>query len=221
MKSEGPSSKFLKMGSSDRLFNRQRSLHQILGGGLVADVILWRRKNVSEGILAITLFSWVVFERSGYTLLSLTSSVFLLLLGILFLWAKSAAVLKRPAPPIPHLHISEERVKEAAMFICGHINTLLSAFEDIAMGRDTMLFINVGSVLLLVSVIGVMTDFLTLGYTGVAIMLTLPALYEKYEDRIDKYVRMTYGKLQSFYLKLDVECTTCKIRNWIVDTKFD
>lgn len=60
-----------------------------------ADVILWRRKNVTVGILLVTLAAWVVFERSGYTLLSLVSSVLLLLIAILFLWAKAAAILNR------------------------------------------------------------------------------------------------------------------------------
>ncbi|XP_019161218.1 PREDICTED: reticulon-like protein B12 [Ipomoea nil] len=206
------------MGSSDRLFNRQRSVHQILGGGLVADVILWRIKNVTVGILVITLFAWIVFERSGYTLLSLTSSVLLLLLGILFLWAKSAALLNRPAPPLPHLYLSEERVNEAAVFIRDHINTLLSAFEDIALGRDTELFVKVGAGLLLVSVIGGLTDFLTLGYTGLLIVLTVPVLYEKYEEHIDRYVVMTYRKLRDLYLRFDAECI-CKTRNWIAEKK--
>lgn len=61
----------------------------------VADVILWRRKNLTVGILSVTLAVWMVFERSGYTLLSLVSSVFLLLIAILFSWAKSAAILNR------------------------------------------------------------------------------------------------------------------------------
>ncbi|XP_031094080.1 reticulon-like protein B12 [Ipomoea triloba] len=206
------------MGSSDRLFNRQRSVHQILGGGLVADVILWRIKNVTVGILVITLFAWIVFERSGYTLLSLTSSVLLLLLGILFLWAKSAALLNRPAPPLPHLYLSEERVNEAALFIRDHINTLLSAFEDIALGRDTELFVKVGAGLLLISIIGGLTDFLTLGYTGLFIVLTVPVLYEKYEEHIDRYAVMTYRKLLDLYLKFDEECIS-KTRNWIAEKK--
>lgn len=64
-------------------------------GDTVADVILWRQKNVTTGILLVTLAVWVVFEKSGYTLLSLVSSVLLLLFVILFLWAKAAAILNR------------------------------------------------------------------------------------------------------------------------------
>jgi hypothetical protein len=50
---------------------------------------------VTVRILLVTLAAWLVFERSGYTLLSLVSSVFLLLVAILFIWAKSAAILNR------------------------------------------------------------------------------------------------------------------------------
>lgn len=64
-------------------------------GDTVGDVILWRQKNVTTGILLVTLAVWVVFEKSGYTLLSLVSSVLLLLFVILFLWAKAAAILNR------------------------------------------------------------------------------------------------------------------------------
>ncbi|XVF08231.1 hypothetical protein REPUB_Repub06bG0208800 [Reevesia pubescens] len=153
------------MGSSNRLFNRQRTVHDILGGGLVADVMLWRRGNLTVGILLVTLAAWVVFEKSGYTLLSLVSSVLLLLIVILFLWAKSAAILNRPAPPLPELYLSEEMVNEVGAFIRAHVNDFLSAFQDIALGKDARLFFKVASYLLLISVIGGLTDFLTLGYT--------------------------------------------------------
>ncbi|XP_060202199.1 reticulon-like protein B12 [Lycium barbarum] len=196
------------MGPSDKLFNRQRSLHQILGGGFVADVVLWRRKDVTVGILVVTLFAWVVFERSGYTLLSLVSSVFFLLFTILFLWAKSAAILNRPAPPLPHLHLSEEMVNKASCLIRNHINMLLSVSEDIALGKDTNMFVKVSTGLILVSVIGGLTDFLTLGYTSLLIVLTVPALYEKYEDQVDACVLMAYRKLWQLHHKFDAVCVS-------------
>lgn len=43
---------------------------------------------------------------------------------------------------------------------------LLSASEDIALGKDTNMFVKVSVGLMLVSVIGGLTDFLTLGYTS-------------------------------------------------------
>ncbi|KAJ4704523.1 Reticulon-like protein [Melia azedarach] len=204
------------MGTSDRLFNRQRSVHEILGGGLAADVILWRRKNATVGILLVTLAAWVVFERSGYTLLSLVSSVLLLLIAILFLWAKSAAILNRPAPPLPELHLSEELVNEVAALIRTSVNDLLSISQDIALGKNSRLFFKVAVCLWLISFVGGMTDFLTLGYTSLVIVLTLPAMYERYEDHIDKYVIMGCRKLVQLYVKIDEELVS-KARRWILE----
>ncbi|XP_034693057.1 reticulon-like protein B12 [Vitis riparia] len=206
------------MGSSDRLFNRQRTVHQILGGGLVADVMLWRQKNLTVGILSVTLAAWVVFELSGYTLLSLVSSVFLLLVSILFLWAKSAAILNRPAPPLPNLYLSEEIVNEVAAFIRTRTNTLLQVSQDIALGKDSRMFFKVAAYLWLISVVGGLTDFLTLGYISLVIVLTVPGLYEQYEDYIDRYVMMGYRKLQLLYMKLDEECIS-KVQKWILEKR--
>ncbi|KAL3839441.1 hypothetical protein ACJIZ3_024032 [Penstemon smallii] len=206
------------MGSSDRLFNRVRTIHEILGGSLVADVMLWRQKNLTVGILVITLASWLVFEISGYTLLTLSSSVFLLLFTILFLWAKSAAILNRPAPPLPHLYLSEEKVNEVATFIRDHVNIVLSVSEDIAFGRDSRMYVKVALSLLVISIIGSLTDFFTLCYTSLVLLLTVPALYERYENNIDTYAQLGYKKMQRLYVRLDEECIT-KIYKWILETK--
>ncbi|KAI3447749.1 hypothetical protein Pfo_004414 [Paulownia fortunei] len=206
------------MGSSDRLFNRHRTVHQILGGGVVADVMLWRRKDLTVGILVVTLAAWVMFEISGYTLLSFASSVFLLLCIILFLWAKSAAILNRPAPPLPHFYLSEETANEAATFIRNRVNIVLSVSEDIALGRDSRMFIKVALGLLMISMIGSLTNFLTLGYTSLVMVLTIPALYERYENHVDAYALMGYRKVQQLYVRFDQECIT-KVHKWILEKK--
>ncbi|KAK6245012.1 hypothetical protein QUC31_011421 [Theobroma cacao] len=204
------------MGSSNRLFNRQRTVHEVLGGGFVADVMLWRRGNLTLGILLVTLAAWVVFEKSGYTLLSLVSSVLLLLSVILFLWAKSAAILNRPAPPLPELYLSEEMVNEVGAFMRAHVNDFLSASQDIAMGRDARLFVKVAAYLLLISVVGGLTDFLTLGYTSLLVVLTVPALYERYENYIDSYAITGFRKMQQLYVKFDAKFVN-RIRKWILE----
>ncbi|KAK1372257.1 hypothetical protein POM88_028450 [Heracleum sosnowskyi] len=61
----------------------------------VADLMLWRHKNLNQEILMVALATWVVFEKSGYTLVSFVSGVLLLLFSTLFLWAKAAIIVNR------------------------------------------------------------------------------------------------------------------------------
>ncbi|CAN6442949.1 unnamed protein product [Victoria cruziana] len=204
--------------SPARLFNRQRSLHEILGGGMVADVVLWRKKNVAVGILAVTAAAWIVFEKSGYTLLSLIANVLLLLLTILFLWAKAAAILNRPPPPLPDMHVTEEMAELTKGFLHSQLNSFLSVSQDIALGRDSKLFLKVAACLWVISTVGGLTDFLTLGYTSLVIILTVPALYEKYETDIDRCVETTYVTLQKTYVWLDAEYLN-RIRKWILEKR--
>lgn len=76
----------------------------------------------------------------------------------------SVYVLHRPAPPLPDLYLSEETVNEAAAFIRTHTNTLLQVSQDIALGKDSRMFFKVAGCLWLISFVGGLTDFLTLGY---------------------------------------------------------
>ncbi|MCL7029960.1 hypothetical protein MKW94_024375 [Papaver nudicaule] len=204
--------------SSDRLFGRQRTVHELLGAGFIADIILWRRQDLTSGILLMTLAVWVVFEKSGYTLLSLVSSVLLLLVVIFFVWAKSASLLGRPPPPLPELHLSEEAVNEAAAIIRCQVNAFCSVSLDIALGKDSDLFFKVAGALLLLSVIGGWTDFLTLAYTSLFLVLTVPALYEKYEDQFDKHVMIGCRGFQRLYTELDMNCFS-KIRELVLEIK--
>lgn len=71
------------------------------------------------------------------------------------------------------MYLSEEMVNEAAYFIRNHINMILSVSEDIALGKDTNMYVKVSAGLMLVSVVGGLTDFLTLGYTSKLLPLIL------------------------------------------------
>jgi len=72
----------------------------------------------------------------------------------------------RPAPPLPQLHLSEEMANEVKTFIRTRVNDLLSVSQDIALGKDSRLFLKVAAYLWIISIIGGLTDFLTLAYTS-------------------------------------------------------
>lgn len=64
------------------------------------------------------------------------------------------------------MKLSEEAVNEAAMFVRLHVNSLLSMFHDVALGKNSKLFFKVAVCLWLITLVGGWTDFLTLGYTS-------------------------------------------------------
>ncbi|XP_022149172.1 reticulon-like protein B11, partial [Momordica charantia] len=183
--------------------SRRISVHQALGGGYVADVLLWRKWCGGAVILTSTTALWYLFERAGYNFLSFVAHVLLLLVVILFFWAKSASLLNRPLPPLPDLEISEESVSMVAEELRFWINYALSIARDIAIGRNLKLFLQVALGLWIASFVGSFFNFLTLVYIGVLLSLSVPLVYDNYQDRIDEKLCVAYRYVQIQYKKLD------------------
>lgn len=186
------------MGESGRT-----SVHHALGGGAVADVLLWRKWSVGVVLLGSASILWILFERAGYNLLSFVSNVLLLLVVILFFWAKSASLLNRPLPPLPDLDISEESILVAADEIRIWVNRALSIARDIAVGGNLRLFGKVAFSLWVISYIGSFFNFLTLVYIGVILSLSVPFFYDKYQDQVDEKLIVAHKIFQTQYRKLD------------------
>eukprot|EP00249_Psilotum_nudum_P009473 c21958_g1_i2 orf=205-942(+) len=189
-----------------RLFNRQRSLHEILGGGKSADVLLWREKYLTGGILFGATLAWLLFEKSGYTLLTIVANVLLVLVVVLFIWSNAAVFLHRSPPPIPELELSEDMVASFASVLREEINKALAVSHDIALGKDFRLFLKVAAVLWGLSVVGGWFHFLTLIYLCIVLAHTLPAIYDTYEDHIDNYAKVALEHANKQYRKLDATC---------------
>ncbi|KAK4418225.1 Reticulon-like protein B11 [Sesamum alatum] len=181
----------------------QFSVHDALGGGAVADVLLWRTWHQSLTVFIVSTTIWFLFVRAGYSLLSLISNVLFLLVIILFFWAKSAAILNRPLPPIPNLEVTEEIVLMAADETRVWVNYALSIAHDIAIGGNLRLFCQLAVGLWFASCIGSLFDFLTLLYIGVLLCLSLPILYEQYQDPIDEKLNAAYKIAQVQYSIID------------------
>jgi reticulon-3 len=64
------------------------------------------------------------------------------------------------------MKISDESMSEAAEMVGSFINKVLKDFENIALGKDNSLFYKVAFVLLLASIVGRLTDLITLVYTS-------------------------------------------------------
>lgn len=186
-----------------RLFNRQKSIHQILGGGKHADVLLWRHKFMSAGIVFGSTIVWLLFEKSGYNLLTIVGNTMLILLVALFIWSNAAAFLNRSPPPLPELELSEEMVTSFASALREQINRSLAVAHDIALGKDFKRFLKVVVVLWGLSLVGGWFHFLTLIYILIVVAHTCPAVYERYEDHFDNYAKKALDGANKQYRKID------------------
>jgi hypothetical protein len=165
-------------------------------------VLLWKNWRGGVTVLSSATTLWYLFERAGYNFLSFVANVILLLVMILFLWAKAANLLNRPLPPLPDLEISEETIAKLADVLQIWINRALSVAHDIAIERNLFLCLQVVGVLLTISYIGSLFNFLTLIYICVLLSLSLPVLYDKYQDRIDEKIHVIHGVIHPHYQKI-------------------
>ncbi|XP_015575788.2 reticulon-like protein B16 isoform X1 [Ricinus communis] len=187
-----------------RLFGRQAPFQQFMGGGKAADVLLWKRWHVSFSIIIIATVAWFIFERSGLPFLTICSDVLLVVTVLLFIHANFAAIRNNRQPQsLPELVLSEEMVNNAAASFRVKINNVLLMAHDITIGKDFKLFFKVVVCLWLLSATGSYFSFFTLAYVGTILSITIPALYSKYEEHVDRYCGMIHRKLSQHYKIVD------------------
>jgi hypothetical protein len=66
-----------------------------LGLSSVSDVLLWRNRNLSAGILAGATLVWFLFDVAEYNVVTLLCHVALLGMVLLFVWSNAAPLLDR------------------------------------------------------------------------------------------------------------------------------
>ncbi|XP_078431757.1 reticulon-like protein B1 [Wolffia australiana] len=185
-----------------RFFGRQRPIHHVLGGGRSADIFLWRNKKISSGILASATATWIFLELLQYSLLTLVCYGLILSIAILFLWSNLSGLFRKAPPRIPQFIISENLAQNIALDLRSEINGAVSLLRDAALGRDLRKFISVVGSLLVLSIIGNCFDFLTLLFTAIILLHTLPVLYERYEDIIDGIGEKAMAEIKKQYAKV-------------------
>ncbi|XP_021753402.1 reticulon-like protein B11 [Chenopodium quinoa] len=183
--------------------NRRISVHQTLGSGYVADVLLWRKRFGSILLLVSSTSLWLLFERAGYNPLTFVANVLLLLVAILFFWAKSASLLNRPLPPVPDLEVSDKSIEQAADVIRVWLNRALAVAHEIAVCGNLRVLIQVAALLWLISYIGSLCNFVTFVYIGFLLALSVPVLYDKYQNQVDEKMHVACRLLDAGYRKLD------------------
>lgn len=182
---------------------RQKNVHRALGGGPLADVLLWKNLYLSGGLLGGVSFAYILFEWSGYTLLSLIANVLLIVVSALFIWSYAASLLNRNPPPLPKLELSEELVDSVAKELRITLNRGLKLAHDVALGRDYILFFKVILALYVTSTVGSWFNLLTLVFLVVLTAFTVPKFYEQYHDEVDKYIKLAGDEFRKYYAIVD------------------
>lgn len=183
----------------------KKSVHKCLGGSKAADLILWRDKQRSASILAGATVLWILFECMEYHFLTFVCHVLILSLAILFIWINSAAFLKRSPPHIPEIAISEVAIHNVASELRVEVNRAFSVLHEVATGRELKKYLLVVAGLWFLSVIGSWCDFLTLAYIVLVVTLTVPVLYEKYQDQVDSFAHKATVKAKDQYKVIDAK----------------
>ncbi|CAN1751390.1 Reticulon-like protein B4 [Linum perenne] len=197
-----------------RIFGRDKPVHKVFGGGKPADVLLWRNKKISGAVVGVATAIWVLFELLEYHLITLVCHFSILSLAILFLWSNASTFINKSPPKIPEVVIPEKCILEIASVLRVQFNHGVTVIRELASGRDIKKFLIVIAGLWFISIIGSCCSFLTLFYLGklfpitetvFVLMLTLPVLYEKYDDKVDALAEKAMIELKKQYAVFDAK----------------
>ncbi|XP_059455414.1 reticulon-like protein B9 [Corylus avellana] len=180
-----------------------RDVHELLGGGEVAEVLLWKKRNVSAALLIGTTIIWFLFEVVEYNFVALFCHISITAMLLFFLWCTGAEIFRWDPPKIPESILQESAFKEVASTFHTRFNQLLSKLMDIAYGKDPPLFLLAIFSLYILSVVGTYVSFLNLLYFGLVCMQTLPYLYDRYKDEVDSLVGDVIRDMKTKYSKFD------------------
>ncbi|GLU18257.1 hypothetical protein SLE2022_345650 [Rubroshorea leprosula] len=192
------------LGKHGRLFGRQRPMHDVLGGGKVADVLLWRNNRVSAALLVGVTVIWFLFEVVEYNFLTLLCHISITTMLVTFIWYRTAEYMNWHPPNIPELLLRHEAtLNDVASTFHRRFNQLMSNFLYIARESDvTGFFLTIISLYIL-SVIGSCFSFLNFLFIGLLCLLTLPYLYDRYENEADAFVGKLSRRAKKSYKKFD------------------
>ncbi|KAK9118191.1 hypothetical protein Scep_016284 [Stephania cephalantha] len=188
--------------SSTRLFGH-KSLHAALGGRKVADVVLWRKKSVSAAILLGASFIWFLFEVAEYHFVTLLCHLSITAMLLLFISCHAAPLFNRSPPKIPEIILSESAFKQAAMSFHRRLSQFIINIYHVSSGRDLPFFLLAIGLLWILAVIGTYFSITSLLYLGILCVMTLPVLYENYQDEVNRVAKKGNKNLKKLYRKLD------------------
>ncbi|KAK6795746.1 hypothetical protein RDI58_009201 [Solanum bulbocastanum] len=190
---------------TSKLLGRQRPIHSVLGGGKVADILLWRDKRFSAAILIAVAVMWFLFEVVDYTFVTLLCHVSITTMLIVFIWSAGADMFGWTPPSIPKDILQDTSFVDVASILHKKFNNFLSKCHFVACGNDAKSFFLAIISLYLLSVIGNYISTLNLLFFGLLCVETLPFLYERYEEEVDYVAYKMKRQMRKIYRKFNAD----------------
>ncbi|CAO2834188.1 unnamed protein product [Amaranthus hypochondriacus] len=180
-------------------------VHKNLGGGRVADILLWKDKKQSLAAMLVFLAFYYNLIASGYTIVA--SIAKLILLAAIFLYIHANLPERMfgctiEKVPVSALHCSEDNSRRAARSVASQWNTLVGILKTLCRGDDWMLFLKVIITLIIISLLGFIS-FQKLFLAATVTPFVAFYIYEKKEKEIDYLISRICIKLKSNIQKKD------------------
>ncbi|XP_024375719.1 3beta-hydroxysteroid-dehydrogenase/decarboxylase [Physcomitrium patens] len=186
---------------ADREIEVPSKMKSALGGGAVADALLWKNGKKSAGLFFALFFFLYSFYSSGTTLVSaLTYNLCVALIAVFVYNLLPDPFFQISLPKIPSssFEISEDGVKVVALQFRSHWNCVCSILERIVVQRDFSLFFKVMVLLRVVKFFG-RFSFQSLLFMGLFAAFTAPFMYEQNEEEFDKLCALVLETFNSYY----------------------
>ncbi|KVH92585.1 reticulon-like protein B13 [Cynara cardunculus var. scolymus] len=171
----------------------------------VKDVIMWRRKRMSVGVLTTATVLWVVMEVYRFNFITVASWIAIFLLSSLFAWANIFKLIYKEEPNMSGLGISENTATRIANRIREFSEEATRWMFKVGAESEWYVFAATIAGLWLLSVIGSSTDLLTLLYIGTVVGMIVPPIWVKYDYKIREYGKRLQMQSKRFYSTIDAK----------------
>ncbi|KAG0571474.1 hypothetical protein KC19_VG014300 [Ceratodon purpureus] len=186
--------------TADREIEVSSMMHVALGGGVVANVLLWKDGKRSAALFFGLLTILYLFYSSSTTLISaLTYNLCVMLIAVFVLNFLPDPIFNISLPKIsPSLfEISEGSVNGVALELQSYWNYGVFLLERIVVQRDFTLFFKVMAVLRVMLFFG-RFSFQSLLFMGLFAVFSAPYLYEQNEEEFEKLRALAYETFHSY-----------------------
>ncbi|XP_068342970.1 reticulon-like protein B13 [Pyrus communis] len=178
----------------------------------VRDILLWRKKKQSFLVLLAATATWILLDVYQFNFLTVISYVAMFIVTSLFLSGNLLRLLGKEPPDLSRVGITEKSALEMGNTIRAWVEEGIRWMFQVAAEREWFIFVGTVSGLWLLSRVARCVDLLTLLYIGVVMGMTVPAMYVKYEDKIERSEEKLKAQLKRYYDTLD-EKVVKKIQN--------